>query len=226
MRTYIVVLFSVASETMGGSITCNPVNPEVCTDEESCTAATGVWIPVAPATYIPGTAVGGGRRYTLEQSNSAFTSTIAAPNGGYCTLGTSPISENCQVNATFCHSMNGCMYRNDTGRWYHSLQSEACISTCSDPLVFCDQSRCQSTMGCSWFIKTQANSDQCYCMDNPGIFGNPPAPPSMPWAFWDQPWTLPIFIIAVIAGLAILYQIFIFNVKPFFHKIFKKKPRE
>jgi hypothetical protein len=205
---------------------CDVTNPEVCTTETSCSVAGGIWIPVAPAEYIPGTAVQGGRRYTLEQSNSEFTQTISAPNGGYCTLPVSTPSEACQNNATLCLTMGDCFYRTDTGRWYHTSSSELCVAACSDPLVFCDESRCSSTLGCSWFIKTQANSDQCYCTDNPGIFGYPPAPPDLSWAYWDQPWSLPIFILALIAAVAILYQVYVFNIRPWFHKLIKKRPRE
>jgi hypothetical protein len=123
--------------------------------------------------------------------------------------------------------MDFCFYRAaGAGRWFHTNESSYCVSNCSSPLVFCDQNNCQSTLGCSWFVLTQSNEDQCFCIDNPGIFGNPPARPKLSWIFWDQPISMPIFVIAVIAAIALLYNIFVTNVKPFFNKLLKKRPKE
>jgi hypothetical protein len=220
----VVYLSSLWGSVSGG--VCGVGSPQECTDESSCVGASGIWVPVADAVEVPGTAVQGGRRYTLGQSDEEFTTVISAPNGGYCTRQLSGISTECQGNATECLTMDSCFYRNNGGRWYRSSESETCVDNCSHPLVFCDKSRCQSALGCSWFIKTQSNSDQCFCIENPGIYGNPPARDKLGWIFWDQPVSLPIFIIAIIAGLAIAWNVWVFNIKPFFLKIFKKKPKE
>jgi len=209
-----------------GSSTCIVGTPEECTTEATCVGANGVWVPVADALEAPGTAVQGGRRYTLGQSDSEFTTVISAPNGGYCTRQVSAIPSNCEANSTLCESMESCFYRSNGGRWFRTAESEACIDTCTHPLVFCDQTRCEATLGCGWFVKTQSNSDQCFCIENQSIFGNPPAKEKLSWIFWDQPVSIPIFVIAVIAALAIAWNVWIFNIKPFFLKVFKKKPKE
>jgi hypothetical protein len=220
-----IVLLGVGALT-GTSATCLVGTPQGCSDEASCVGVNGVWVPVANALDIPGTAVQGGRRYTLGQSDEQFTKVISAPNGGYCTKQVSPVTAECEADYNKCETMEGCFYRQQGGRWFHTSTSETCVNTCAHPLVFCDKARCQSTLGCGWFIKTQSNADQCYCIDNPGIFGNPPAPPKMTWIFWDQPVSIPIFVIAVIALIAIAWNVWIFNLKPFFLKVFKKKPKE
>ena len=182
---------------------------------------------VANATYIPGTALVGGRRYVMGQNDREFTHTISAPNGGYCTFPSVAVSEECEANEDMCDTMDSCFYRTaGAGRWFHAAESTRCVSNCTHPLVFCDKGRCASTMGCSWFIKSQANVDQCYCIDNPGLNGNPPAKPRMTWIFWDQPVSIPIFVIACIAVIGIAYNVWLFNLKPFFARVFKRKPKE
>lgn len=210
----------------GGSGTCIVGTPEECTSEATCVGANGVWVPVADALEVPGTAVQGGRRYTLGQTDSEFTTVISAPNGGYCTREISAIPATCESNFIHCESMESCFYRQAGGRWFRSTQSQACVDKCAHPLVFCDQARCESTLGCGWFVKTQSNADQCFCIENPSIFGNPPAKEKLSWIFWDQPVSLPIFVIAIIALIAIAWNVWIFNLKPFFLKVFKKKPKE
>ena len=206
---------------------CSPDAVTMCVDETSCTTATGVWVPVANATYIPGTALVGGRRYVMGQNDREFTHTISAPNGGYCTFPSVAVSEECEANEDMCDTMDSCFYRTaGAGRWFHAAESTRCVSNCTHPLVFCDKGRCASTMGCSWFIKSQANVDQCYCIDNPGLNGNPPAKPRMTWIFWDQPVSIPIFVIACIAVIGIAYNVWLFNLKPFFARVFKRKPKE
>ena len=222
MRKLVVIVGALA----GSSATCIVGTPEECTTEDSCVGANGVWIPVAEALEVPGTAVQGGRRYTLGQTDAEFTTVITAPNGGYCTRQVPPIPANCESNSTHCETMESCFYRSSGGRWFRTAESETCVDTCAHPLVFCDQARCQATLGCGWFIKTQSNSDQCYCIENPGIYGNPPPKEKLSWIFWDQPASLPIFVIAIIAVIAILWNVWIFNIKPFFLKVFKKKPKE
>ena len=210
-----------------GDPTCSLVTPQVCRSEQACVAAGGYWIAVTPAIYIPGTAVQGGRRYTLEQRDAEFTNTISAPDGGYCTHTSPAISQECASDATLCSSMDACMYRSQVaGRWFHSGSSDFCVPTCDHPLVFCDKSRCQATMGCSWFVKTQSNADQCFCIDNPGINGNPAARPKITWIYWDQPYAIPIFVFAVQGAAAVLFYAFVHNIKPFFERIFKQKPKE
>ena len=205
---------------------CTPIYPQACTSESFCeNIGLGVWVPVANGTYIPGTAIDGGRRYTLGQNDEEFTSIIYAPNGGYCTAKNAPISDNCSSNATLCNSMENCMYRdNGGGRWFKGDTSSACVNNCSHPLVFCDEGRCGSTMGCTWFIKSQSNADQCYCIENPGIYGYPPKRPSLTWIFWDQPWSLLAFIPACIGVLALGYYVFIYNILPLIRSCKKKKP--
>ena len=223
MRLFIAICLFALSES-----SCVPSTLEECTSESTCTQAAGVWVPVADATYIPGTALAGGRRYTLGQSDSEFSTTISAPNGGYCTRPVSTVPSECESNASACASMGDCFYRSSgRGRWFQTEASMACVATCSDPLVFCDKSRCESAMGCSWFVLTQSNADECYCMDNPGVFGNPPEPAKITWIFWDQPGTLPIFIIAILGGLGIAYYVFIFNLMPLIDALKQKmKPKE
>jgi hypothetical protein len=200
-------------------VTCSSSYPSACDSEQSCAGVAGVWVPVANATYIPPTALSGGRRYTLSESDSEFTYTISAPNGGYCTFPLPPVNSNCESNVTLCGSMGDCFYRDSgAGRWFEADNTGQCITNCSSPLVFCDESRCGSTFGCSWFVKTQSTANQCYCIDNPGIFGNPPPPESLSWMFWDQPASLPVFIFAVIAIIALGYNIYIHNLRPLWRK--------
>jgi hypothetical protein len=75
-------------------------------------------------------------------------------------------------------------------------------------------------------VLSQSTDDQCYCIDNPGIFGNPPPRAKLNWIFWDQPISMPVFVIAILAALGILYNILVTNVKPFFDKLLNKKPKE
>ncbi len=206
--------------------TCMIGSAQECTDEASCVGVQGVWIPVANATDLPATAVDGGRRFTLGQSDAEFETIIFAPNGGYCTQPLSVVPQECQNNATQCDSLDSCYYRTNGGRWFRSSESQTCISNCSHPLVYCDKTRCETTLGCDWFVKTQSSADQCFCIDNPGLFGNPPKKARITWIFWDQPVSLPVFVIAIIAIIAIAWNIWIYNLKPFFLKVFKKKPRE
>jgi len=202
---------------------CSQLYPQTCTNSADCEAiGNGVWIPVENATDLPGTALLGGRRYTLGQTDEEFTTTIYAPNGGYCTRSLVAASTNCTSNATLCDTMDHCMYSGN-GRWFHGDSSSTCVSNCSHPLVYCDEGRCGSTMGCVWFIQSQSTSDQCFCRENPGIYGNPPKPPSLTWIFWDQPWSLLAFIPACIAVLALGYYIFIFNIRPLWQKCRKPK---
>ena len=218
-----IILASLFFNPIRGSVCSNSL-PQACDSDDACSGVSGVWVPVVNATYIPGTALVGGRRYTLEQSDSEFTQTVSAPNGGYCTSAVTAPSAACEGNATLCESMDACFYRQaGAGRWFHSVSSETCMPTCAHPLVFCDKSNCQSTMGCDWFVKTQSNADECYCIDNPGLFGNPPAKPRVTWIFWDQPWSIPIFVFACIAGVAVLYNVWIFNLKPFFRRALDKR---
>jgi hypothetical protein len=217
--------FALSGLATGSGPACTPIYPQACTSENFCeTIGLGVWISVDNATDLPGTAIDGGRRYTLGQKDKDFKKNITAPNGGYCLAKNPPISDNCSRNATLCNSMESCMYRTDTGRWFRDDISSTCVSNCSHPLVFCDKNRCDSTMGCTWFIKSQSNADECFCYENPGIYGNPPKKPSLTWIFWDQPWSLLAFIPACIAALALGYYIFVFNIKPLWAKCCKKKP--
>lgn len=209
---------------------CSAQKPQLCTNSSACTDNSGVWIPVDPATYIPGTALVGGRRYTLTENDDQFAKQIVAPNGGYCTLAyssTQSVSAQCEENNELCTSFDECFYRKSgPGRWFHTDISSFCVSNCSHPLVFCDKTNCQTTLGCSWFVLSQSTDDQCYCIDNPGIFGNPPPRPKLNWIFWDQPISMPVFVIAILAALGILYNILVTNVKPFFEKLLNKKPKE
>ena len=205
---------------------CAVGTPQDCGDEASCVGVSGVWVAVADGIDSGATAVQGGRRYTLGQTDEEFETVVSAPNGGYCTRELASIPSSCSNNATQCTNMGDCFYRPDGGRWFHSDAGETCVSNCSHPLVYCDQTRCGQTLGCGWFILTQLNADQCYCIENPGIYGNPPARAKLSWMFWDQPASLPIFILAIIAILAIVWNVIQFNIKPFFRKVFKPKPKE
>lgn len=206
---------------------CSVASPQSCTSEATCAGASGIWVPVTSALDLPATAVDGGRRYTLGQSDEEFEKVIAAPNGGYCTsLLRSEVPQPCQDEASECTSLDDCFYRQSGGRWYRSSKSQMCVATCAHPLVYCDKARCGATLGCGWFVKTQSSEDQCFCIENPGIFGNPSPKQKVTWMFWDQPISIPIFVLAVIAALGIAWNVWVFNIKPFFLKVFKKKPKE
>lgn len=226
----LIFVISIVANTLNRSNACSSSNPQACINKQACISVSGVWITVDPATFIPGTALVGGRRYTLTQTDNDFSTTISAPHGGYCTIASQipPASPECEADAESCSSMDACFYRKSgSGRWFHTDASSYCMSNCSHPLVFCNKGNCQTTMGCSWFVLSQANADQCYCIDNPGIFGNPPPKTKLSWIFWDQPISMPVFVIAVIAAIGLLYKIFVTNVKPFFDKLlFKKKPKQ
>lgn len=212
--------FSLAvSGAWSQTVACSTTHPQACATEPTCSSISGIWIPVTNATYIPPTALLGGRRYTIGQSNSEFETIIYAPNGGYCTPGAPVVDSNCDANITYCGSMGDCFHRGSgAGRWFQDTTSSSCVSNCSNPLVFCDQTRCKATFGCTWFVKTQATEDQCYCLEDPGIWGNPAPPAPLTWIFWDQPASLPVFILACIALLGLAYNVYIHNIRPLWQR--------
>lgn len=214
LRTCLGVALGVSGAS-SSAVTCSASYPQACDSETSCSTAAGVWIPVNNATYMPPSALLGGRRYTIGQSDAEFATTIYAPNGGYCAEPVPAVSNNCDSNVTYCGTMGECFYRNPTaGRWFQDSSSSLCVSNCSDPLVFCSESRCGATFGCTWFVKTQSTEDECYCLEDPGIWGNPAPPASMSWIFWDQPASLPIFILACFGLIGLGYNVYIHNLRP------------
>lgn len=203
LMQFFILLFALPNTIMGRSSTCSDIHSE--------------WIPIEEKIHIPGTALAGGRQYTMEEEEWEFSNKIFHPDGGVCLAKHVPVESECDSNASKCLDMQSCIHRNG-GKWMYWEETNSvlsgCFSECSDPVLFCHKVRCDATSGCKWFVKTQSNNNECFCQDeNKQIHVEKKI-----WKFWHQPLAVPVFLLAIVSAGWIVYNIWLFNLRALFRR--------